>query len=159
MKNTLTYNKKIIFICLYFILLFFWLFFIFSNSLSTGEASSEQSQKVVDISQKIVSIFDEDAVVDPSDVRTSAHFIEFFVLGLLYILGTFFFDKNRAFIVLSSLSLSLFTALVDETLQMHVEGRGSQVIDVWVDFLGALAAHFLVILILYFIKLRKSKQN
>ena len=159
MKNTFIFNKKNIIICLYFILLFSWLFFIFSNSLSTGEESTEQSRKVVEISQKIVSIFDEDAVVDPSDVRTSAHFIEFFVLGLLYILGTFFFEKNRAFLVASSLSLSLLTALVDETLQMQVEGRGSQVIDVWVDFLGALVAHCLVLFVLYFIKLKKSKQN
>ncbi len=158
MKNIFIKNKKII-ICLYLILVFSWLFFIFSNSLSTGKESTEQSQKVVDITQKIVSMFNEDAVVKPSHVRTSAHFVEFFVLGLLYILGTFFFDKNRAFLVVSSLSLSLFTALTDETLQMHVEGRGSQVIDVWVDFLGALAAHFLVIFILYFIKQKRAKQN
>ncbi len=152
-------NKKKIAICLYFVLLVSWLYFIFSNSLSTGEESTAQSQKVVEISQKIVSMFDEDAVVDPSDVRTSAHFIEFFVLGLIYVVGTFFFEKNRAFLIASSASLSLFTALIDETLQMHVEGRGSQVIDIWVDFLGAVAAHFLVIFIVYFIKLKRIKQR
>ena len=159
MKNTFTKDKKYIIMCLYFVLLFSWLFFIFSNSLSTGEESTRQSRKVVEISQKIVSIFDEDAVVDSSDIRTSAHFIEFFVLGILYILGTLFFKNNRGFLVVSSVSLSLFTALVDETIQMNVKGRGSQVIDVWVDFLGAIVAHFFVIFVLYLIKLKKSKQN
>lgn len=159
MKKYSFSNKKNILIIIYFVFLISWLVFIFSNSLSTGTESTQQSQKVVDISQKIVSFFDKDAVVDEQAVRTSAHFIEFFVLGFIYFVGTFFFEKKSVLLVIASVSLSLFTALVDETLQLHVEGRGAQVVDVWVDFLGALFAHIIVVFVIYCVKLYKLKRN
>ncbi len=150
-------NKRKFLIFIYFVFLFSWLTFIFTNSLSTGEESSAQSNKVVEISQKIVSVFDKDAVVEPAAVRTTAHFFEFLVLGALYISGTFFLQKKNILILFCSLGLSLFTALVDETLQLGVEGRGAEVTDVWVDFLGAVVAHLAIIFIYSLVKLLKKK--
>ena len=39
--------------------------------------------------------------------------------------------------VQNSCGLCLLTAMVDETIQIFVPGRGSQVTDVWIDFAGA----------------------
>lgn len=148
-------NKK--YIIIYYIVLFSWLAFIFSNSLSTGDESTQQSNKVVDISQKIVSFFDEDATVSPSAVRTSAHFFEFFVLGLLYSLGTMFYFKNRVMSFFVAISASLFTALLDETLQLGVEGRGAEVTDVWIDFSGALLSTLVFFAMWIYFKERTAK--
>ena len=157
MNNFFSIHKKRILFVVYFVLLISWLTFIFSNSLSTGEESTVQSNKVVEISQKIVSVFDKDAVVKPDDVRTTAHFFEFLVLGALYFLGTAFIKNRNAFLLVSSLALSLFTALVDETLQLGVEGRGAEVTDVWVDFLGAIFAHLVIIFFYSLFKLLRKK--
>lgn len=155
-ENFLLKNKKII-VIIYLILLISWLYFIFSNSLATASESSAQSNRVVEISQKIVSVFDKDAIVKPSAIRTSAHFLEFFVLGALYYLGTYFFENRNHFFLMASVSLSLFTALVDETLQLNVSGRGAEVTDVWVDFLGAMFAHAIIVFILLTVRRLKKK--
>ena len=149
-------NKKIIIVYIFFLVS--WLGFIFSNSLSTGSKSEEQSNKIVDISQKIVSYFDEDATVSPSAVRTSAHFLEFFILGLIYSFGAFFYSKNKMMSVFSVLSVSLFTAVFDETLQLGVEGRAAEVIDVWIDFSGSLLSTLLFFATLYMLKVKKNKK-
>lgn len=149
--------KRKLFIILYFIVLISWLTFIFTNSLSTGEESSAQSNKVVEISQKIVSVFDKDAVVEPAHVRTTAHFFEFLVLGALYLLGTAFLKSRNILVLFCSLGLSLLTALVDETLQLGVEGRGAEVTDVWVDFLGAVVAHLFIIFFYSLFKVLRKK--
>ena len=125
--------------------------------MATGTESKEQSSRVVEISQKIISTFDKDAVVKQSTVRTSAHFFEFFVLGGLYYLGTYFLNKRSKLYLLTSVSLSLFTALIDETLQLNVSGRGAEVTDIWVDFSGAVFAHLILIFIITFTKLIKQK--
>lgn len=157
MINTLYSKYKRIFIAIYFVVLFSWLFFIFSNSLSDGAESTAQSTKVVEISQKIVSVFDKDAVVKPSSIRTAAHFFEFLVLGALYYVGTYFLEKRSHFMLSLSVGLSLLTALIDETLQINVPGRGAEVTDVWIDFLGALCSHFVIIFIITLRRLIKGK--
>lgn len=157
MTNTHFLKYKKIYIAIYVAVLLSWLFFIFSNSMSDGTESSAQSTKVVELSQKIVSVFDKDAVVDPSAVRTSAHFFEFFVLGAIYYVGTYLLEKRSHFMLSLSVGMSLLTALVDETLQLNVPGRGAEVTDVWVDFLGALCAHFVVIFIITLRRLVKKK--
>ena len=144
-------------LAVYLILLALWLGFIFSNSLATGPESAEQSNKVVEFIQNIVRFFDSEAMVDASAVRTTAHFFEFFVLGTLYSIGTFFFKGNRASLFSFSLSLSLFTALIDETVQLFSEGRGAQVTDVWVDFSGAFIAH-LIMTMVYLTYKRKNSE-
>lgn len=154
----ISYSKyKKIYIIVYFLVLLFWLYFIFSNSMSSATESSEQSTKVVEFTQKIVSTFDKDAVVEPSAIRTSAHFFEFFVLGGIYYVGTYLLEKRSHFMVSLSIGISLLTALVDETLQLSSPGRGAEVTDVWVDFLGALCAHFVIIFTITLMRLIKKK--
>lgn len=145
------------FLIFYVIVLVLWIAFIFSNSLSNGEKSTEQSNRIVEISQKIVSVFDKDAVVSSSAVRTSAHFFEFFVLGTLYAIGTLFFDNKKISLYLFSLSLALFTATIDETLQIGVGGRAAEITDVWIDFGGAFLAHLIFVLVI-FIRYKKIKK-
>ena len=67
-------------------------------------------------------------------VRKLAHFCEFFVYGIE--LQLFFaLSKSRKNAFLLALSHGLFTALVDETIQIF-SGRGPMIQDVWLDFSG-----------------------
>ncbi len=149
MENIFYGKNRKIFISVYILVLIFWLSFIFYNSIANGIKSTEQSNKVAEFLQMIVRKFDPEAMVDVSIVRTTAHFIEFFVLGALYYIGSFFIKMSRVSLFLHSLSLSLFTAFTDETVQLFSSGRGAEVKDIWTDFSGAVAAHIIVFAIYY----------
>ena len=144
-------------IIIYFVILISWLAFIFSNSLANGSLSSAQSGRVVKLIRDIVSVFDSEAMVDAGDVRTAAHFFEFFVLGFIYYLGSFFIKGKRASLLLHSLALSLFTAFVDETLQLTSDGRVADIADMWVDFSGAIIAHMITLAVYASYKYFKKK--
>lgn len=138
-------NHKTRNIIIYFVILASWLSFIFSNSLADGSLSTDRSNTVVKLLQDFVGIFDSETMVDSGSVRTAAHFFEFLVLGFIYYIGSFFMKRNRISLFLHSLALSLFTAFVDETLQLTSSGRVADVKDMWVDFAGALIAHILTV--------------
>ena len=141
-------NRKA-FIAIYFLLLVAWLSFIFYNSFADAEVSTEQSNRVVQFLQNIVHSFAPEVMVDAEAVRTTAHFVEFFVLGFLYYVGSFFIKACRITLFAHTLSLSLFTAFIDETIQLYSNGRGADVRDIWVDFAGALVAHLVVFICYY----------
>lgn len=148
--DNLFYGKhRRTFLTVYIILLVLWLGFIFYNSASDGEKSTQQSDRVVKILLSVLRKFDSEAMVDVSFVRTTAHFTEFFILGFLYYVGSFFIKASRLSLFVHSVSLSLFTAFIDETIQLFSAGRGAEVTDIWTDFLGALTAHVVVFAIYY----------
>lgn len=149
MNNVFYGKNRNLYITLYSILLILWLSFIFYNSSASGVESTEQSNRVVQFIQSIVRNFAPEAMVDPSAVRTTAHFIEFFVLGGLYYIGTFFIRFSRKSLFFHSLALSLFSAFADETVQLFSNGRGAEITDVWVDFAGAFVAHIIIFAIYY----------
>ncbi|MBR6633279.1 MAG: VanZ family protein [Clostridia bacterium] len=136
-------------IVVYFVILLLWLSFIFYNSSASGLESTEQSNRVVEFIQSIVHNFAPEAMVDSGAVRTTAHFVEFFVLGALYYIGTFFIRFSRTSLFIHSLALSLFSAFADETVQMFSNGRGAEIKDVWVDLAGAFVAHIIIFAIYY----------
>ena len=47
----------------------------------------------------------------------------------------------------------LFTAILDETVQLFVDGRSGEVLDVLIDFSGVLVS---VLIMTFFIKRKKS---
>ena len=158
MENIFYGKHKTRNLIIYFVILVSWLSFIFSNSLANGTVSSERSDTVVKILQGVVNSFDPDVKVDEGTVRTTAHFFEFFVLGFIYYIGSFFIKWNRVSLFLHSLAISLFTAFVDETLQLTSNGRVADVKDVWVDFSGAVIAHALTLAIYASYKYFKKKR-
>ena len=106
-----------------------WIAVIFIFSAFSGEVSSVQSKSVLEV---LVTIWPE---LTESTVRTAAHFLEYFILGW-FTLGLFFNAPN--FRVARPLLFCVLIALADETLQLHVTDRASEVMDVWMDFGGAL---------------------
>lgn len=139
-------NKTIVFRILWVTVLVLWCAYIFSNSLTTAERSSEKSQSVLETVEQIIKQYDEDAELSHHFVRKAAHFIEFFVLGTLLSLFPSVWSLSGKGYPLYTSFVGLVIALTDETLQLFVKGRESSVADVWLDFSAVIVAHLLCFL-------------
>lgn len=128
--------------CLYVI-------FIFSNSLDSAARSSEKSGAVTAVLQAILNVFLPDAIVSESFVRTAAHFAEFAVLGLLLIVCIRIYTAKYIHNIFIALFTSLAVAVTDELIQLFSPGRACELIDVVVDFSGAVSGMFVCIIIIY----------
>lgn len=115
--------------------------FIFSNSMQIADVSSEASDRVLVLMQKVLRKLGMPGVANHLTmhiVRKLAHFCEYTLEGFLLMLClrvyTRRFVRHMSWPVLGG----LITALADETIQLFSEGRSSQVTDVWLDFSGVL---------------------
>lgn len=109
-----------------------WTGFIFCRSLKTGEASHAESAAVL----AMLDMLSHSGLTEHM-VRKAGHFLEFAVLGALAARLSGRLAGGRlagwALAVLGCMAV----AVCDETLQLFVEGRGSSLVDVWIDTGGA----------------------
>jgi len=108
--------------------------FIWFNSLLPGSVSSAQSGFIVGLADDLLSLFGIQVTFDTLSliIRKLAHFFEFFLLGItlsIYLIK----EKKTIFHVLW---IGLIIAIIDETIQLFVDGRASSIIDVGIDFIG-----------------------
>ncbi|MBQ2446735.1 MAG: VanZ family protein [Oscillospiraceae bacterium] len=106
-----------------------WMCFIFFQSSLSAQVSATQSKGLLAVLNHFWPELTHDLL------RKIAHFAEYFILGCCT-LGMFFNTKD--FKVSKPLLFSLLTAVADETLQIYVDGRSSELLDVWIDLAGAL---------------------
>lgn len=71
-------------------------------------------------------------------VRKLAHFFEFFVLGVLAINWFSKISLNSKKVIMISCIFCLLYAFSDEVHQMFIDGRAPRLLDVLIDFGGAL---------------------
>ena len=81
-------------------------------------------------------------------LRKLAHFSEYGLLGVIWVCLLLANRLTPRRCILPAVSACLFTALVDETIQLFVPGRSGMVADIWIDFSGA-SAGILGSLLLY----------
>ena len=135
------------------ILLIALLLFIWGNSMLGQEASQAESGAILNFLVPIFNALFGKDIVTMYLVRRAAHFIEYSCLGILVtsVLGRRRGYKKPSRIldrVLGSLSIGLFVAVIDETIQWF-SGRTSSVLDVWLDFAGVLTGTLIVALIVF----------
>ena len=119
--------------------------YIFSNSLKTGEESSQKSNEVVQTVQKVIAYVAPQSPIatatgDAYDrlhalIRNLAHFSEFAVLGALLVWCYFSYTTKKKHLYIP-VAVMLFVPVADECIQLSVAGRGSQFSDVLLDCLG-----------------------
>ncbi|RZS93030.1 VanZ family protein [Cuneatibacter caecimuris] len=118
--------------------------FIFGNSALPGTVSSGNSGFALDILQNVLSFLGLPGEwLTEHVIRKSAHFAEYAALGLLLSKTWKMWFPESAWRKWPVLFLGLLTPVLDETLQLFVEGRSGQVSDVVLDFSGVLAGCFL----------------
>ena len=112
-------------------------FFIWGNSLQPAVESESLSVFWANLVKNIFEfchVYVNIRVLDHI-VRKSAHFTEFAVQGFLIYKSLLMFKVRHG--VKKAIIIGLLTAIVDETIQLSVPGRSSQVSDVMLDTLGA----------------------
>lgn len=132
--------------------------FIFSNSLMNASTSSSKSMGVRAIVNSIINKLGIDFEFTDHIVRKGAHFAEFMLLGILLTLILIAFDLNLYKNITIPLFIGLFVAVLDEFIQLFVEGRAGLVSDVVLDFSGLLTGILLTILG-YIIKKKASHRK
>lgn len=143
-----TITKRI----LYTALLCGWLAFIFLNSASDAAVSQTQSDGVTGFLEALLGVR-----VNPNFIRKGAHFIEFFLLGLLAALAIPVFRLRPRQTLLPIALAGVFAGLADETVQLFYEGRSAQVSDVWLDYSAYLLAVLLTALFLRLLQKKRAR--
>lgn len=111
-----------------------WVVFIWSRSLFPGPESTAQSDFFVQALAPLFSALGVETGLRSFLVRKAGHFLEYLVLGVLLQLT----GRSKGGIPWQRLFFGLVVPVSDETLQLLVPGRSSQVADVLIDFAGVL---------------------
>src|SRR5690554_7808848 len=125
---------------------------ILTQSLLPASLSSEQSGLIVDVIYPFILNLGIEIDVQTFSliIRKMAHFTEFFLLGVFwYIIYAKYFKSVKLIGVV--LIHGLLTAVLDETVQLFVDGRSGEIIDVLIDFGGVLSA---VLFVIFYRKLK-----
>ena len=115
--------------------------FIFSNSMQVATVSEGASGRVLDFMQKVLRKLGMPGAANHLTmhiIRKLAHFSEYLLEGFLFMLCLRVYTKHVLKHVSWPILGGLLTALTDETIQLFVPGRSSQVTDVWIDFSGVM---------------------
>lgn len=143
--------KKIRHLPMYLCLVVLTLAFIWGNSLVPGDVSGEISGGIFEMVAGLFAVFgDKGQFV----LRKLAHFSEFTALGF-FLTGLWRNLKCREHLA-PPLLLGLAAACLDETIQIFSPGRGSSLIDVWIDFGGVCTGFLLSICLRYLLDRRKG---
>lgn len=124
------------------LLVILWMIFIFVMSSFDATSSSNQSNFIVDIITSIINI--KDIGLLSLIIRKLAHFIEYFILGILVINFITRYDKK----IIIAILLCIIYATSDEIHQIFVPGRSCQIIDIMIDSLGSIMGIYLYKLII-----------
>ena len=114
------------------VLIIIWAVLVFGLSGKNGTESSGLSRKIVEFFTNNEEIID---CVEPY-VRKLAHFSEYGLGGMLFILlfSTYKWTDRKMMTI--SISLGIWYASMDEIHQLMVDGRHGSIFDVYLDSLG-----------------------
>lgn len=149
-----------------FLLLLCWMTTIFIMSAQPANESSQTSGKFV---SKVIDVIYSDFENFSTErqgsitynvtfvVRKTAHFFEYFILGILAIIAALTFEKsNTSLKALGATLFGVFYAVSDEVHQYFVPGRACRVFDICIDSMGCICAVILVVTIIHTVKRYKS---
>lgn len=126
--------------------------FIFRNSLEIASVSSEKSEQVQEIVNNVAGAIGL-GPISLHVIRKLAHFTEFMLMGFWFMLCLRVYTRRFVRHISWPLFLGLTTAVADETIQLFVDGRGSSVKDVWIDFAGFNVGLFIALFLLLFFRM------
>ncbi len=135
------------------IILIIWMILIFSFSQDSGGASSKKSDGIAHLMVNFISEvtgkdFNGSTLEDTLNicifiVRKSAHFLEYFILGLLIIRVLKDYKILNINICLYGIVFCFLYACSDEIHQLFVPNRSGRIIDVFIDTSGSILSIFL----------------
>lgn len=127
--------------------------FIFGNSVMPPDVSSEQSDGVAGIIEKLIPSDTPLGIFIQKYIRKIAHFAEYGLLGFEIALYVILYEKNS----MKAAALNMLTPFVIGTLDEGIQifsGRGPAITDVLIDASGfiffSLVTYFAAIVIMTF---------
>lgn len=125
-----------------------WLAFILTNSLQTGEQSSEKSATIVDTVQQVAKVIAPESPIANATgtaynnlhalIRNCAHVAQFAILGALFCFCYFAYTLKIRYFYFPIIGVVLIP-IIDECIQGFVSGRGGELIDLVLDTYGGIA--------------------
>ena len=112
------------------VLLIIWMIIIFIMSSFDADASSSQSGLIVNFISSIFNIKNIELL--SFIVRKLAHFMEYFILGILFVRVIINYNKK----IYLAYIFGIMYACLDEFHQLFVSGRSGQIFDIFVDCTG-----------------------
>lgn len=131
------------------LLVILWMLFIFKMSSYNSTSSNNQSGFIVNIISNILNFNDLDTL--SFIIRKTAHFTEYFILGLLTYNMTYNYKKKTYL----SIIICILYAISDELHQSLVPGRSCQILDILIDSSASILAIYLLSILYKF----KSKHT
>jgi len=145
------------------ILIILCITFIFSNSLMNADQSIEESSRITKAIEKVVDILYKGNTPEKvvyffkttfnNILRDCAHFLEFFILGILAMLYSNRFKMTIFRRFCFAILFCILIAIIDETIQFFSPGRAFELYDLALDTLGSIIGCILILLLW---KIRKS---
>ena len=141
-KELLKYKDKVI-----IILAIIWMGVIFMFSAQVSDESKSSSNKVTSaVVNTIISIKKENISEEKRQkiiedktfiVRKTAHFTEYFILGLILILYLQTKEKLTTKYIILAIIFCVLYATSDEIHQLFVDGRSCKIMDILIDTCGS----------------------
>ena len=142
----------IIFVLTALMILFGWV-----HSCFPASVSSQESEGFYRLFYWFFGLFGAEQAVTQLIIRKLAHFSEFAAVGGLLLSCAYCFDRVRPHRYgITVLFAGLSAALIDETIQLFVEGRAGMIADVWIDFAGVVTGAML--LLAFYALYRRTKR-
>lgn len=146
-------NKTKLIRIILFILIVLWALLVFYLSNQSGEESSGMSRRIADFFTK-----DENLVVIVERyIRKIAHFSEYGVGGVLFLLLLYTYKWSDRRTILTSIGIGCWYAITDEAHQLLVDQRNGSIVDVYIDTLGVATGVCIALLLIKIILIIKSR--
>ena len=143
MKNN---RASVRFTAIIFVLTALMLLFCWVHSCFPASVSSQESNSFYRVFYWFFGLFGAGQIVTQHIVRKLAHFSEFAAVGGLLLSCAYCFDRMRPQrYAVQVLFAGLSAALIDETIQLFIEGRAGMIADVWIDFAGVVTGALLLL--------------
>ena len=141
-KELLKYKDKVL-----IILAIIWMGVIFMFSAQVSDESKSSSNKVtsavvntvISIKKENISEEKRQKIIEDKTfiVRKSAHFTEYFILGLILILYLQTKEKLTTKYIILAIIFCVLYAISDEIHQLFVDGRSCKIMDILIDTCGS----------------------
>ena len=154
MKNN---RASVRFTAIIFVLTALMLLFCWVHSCFPASVSSQESNSFYRVFYWFFGLFGAGQIVTQHIVRKLAHFSEFAAVGGLLLSCAYCFDRMRPQrYAVQVLFAGLSAALIDETIQLFIEGRAGMIADVWIDLAGVVTGALL--LLAFYAVYRRTKR-
>lgn len=134
--------------------------FAFIHSSMNADESGAESAVTMGFLQNILDALDIRIELTDHIVRKLAHFTEYTAIGIMLMNTAYAFNKSRPYIYYPHILFAgLFTAVIDEAIQLNVPGRAGMITDVLLDFSGVVTGTVVMLIILTIYKAVRRKRR